>query len=683
MKRLLCVPLLCSVLVWAPSFSAHGGSYRGPGDTLPPGGGGAGSPGGGVTGPTGPSVPGRATTPSRGGPAPTGPGVPTGGPVQGTVTGAGELERDLTQWIYWWEFNKEPYLALKARIHADLPSTGDESWFLGGKQPAHGGDRFKPSQREVYEEVVPALLDVLGKESDNHIVTGCLMALAKIGDAPSEDDHSLLAPVIGRYLADANQEIRETAAVALGILAHRSSVDTLAALLLDTEDGQRLVQANHVDDRTRAFAAYGLGLIGARVSDEAVRRAIVVLLQRAMDDDRTKTRDLGVACVIAQGLVPLDADAGSSARIEQLDRLLAFLQGEQQNHLVRAHCPAAMARLLVGLTGEEHEAQRQRLAEALIGRLQARKEKDEVVQSSVQALGLLGTWDGAHPLDVRIRAALMAAQREAGSAQARLYALIALAKVGGRPGASPDAAGRSEVQQFLLSRLADGRGPTRPWAGLACGVLGHELLGRDAAAASLSELQGAVRRSLAEESNPEIVGAFAIAAGLLEDREAAAKLVERLHEDKSDDALGYVSLGLGLMGARDAAPEIERVLAEAKYRPELLKQAAIALGLLGDKNVVPLLVDQLAASKSLATQASVSSALGFIGDRRSLAPLERMLRDTERTESARGFAAVALGVVADKELLPWNSKIALDLNYRASTPTLVEPASGTGILDIL
>jgi hypothetical protein len=59
-----------------------------------------------------------------------------------------------------------------------------------------------------------------------------------------------------------------------------------------------------------------------------------------------------------------------------------------------------------------------------------------------------------------------------------------------------------------------------------------------------------------------------------------------------------------------------------------------------------------------------------------------MLQSDGLTETARGFAAVALGIVGDKEPLPWNTKIALDLNYRAATQTLTDP-HGTGILDIL
>ena len=71
------------------------------------------------------------------------------------------------------------------------------------------------------------------------------------------------------------------------------------------------------------------------------------------------------------------------------------------------------------------------------------------------------------------------------------------------------------------------------------------------------------------------------------------------------------------------------------------------------------------------------------GDHRSIDPLVTMLQNDGLTERARGFAAVALGIVADKEDLPWNSKIGVDLNYRASTSTLTDQSSGTGILDIL
>ena len=59
-----------------------------------------------------------------------------------------------------------------------------------------------------------------------------------------------------------------------------------------------------------------------------------------------------------------------------------------------------------------------------------------------------------------------------------------------------------------------------------------------------------------------------------------------------------------------------------------------------------------------------------------------MLGNADLTDKARAFAGVALGIVADKEDLPWNSKISIDINYRANTTTLTG-GDGTGLLDIL
>ena len=235
-----------------------------------------------------------------------------------------------------------------------------------------------------------------------------------------------------------------------------------------------------------------------------------------------------------------------------------------------------------------------------------------------------------------------------------------------------------------MSQLADGKSGVKAWAGLSCGVMANELAKATNPSSKIATLQGAVRSAMEDESkDPSRLGAFAIASGIMGDVEAKPTLLKRLDSEKDETARGYIAIGLGLMNALDAKEKINKIVDESKYRPDLLKQAAIALGLLGDKDLVPKLITLLQESKGLATQASLSSALGFIGDQRSIDPLVVMLQNDSLTERARGFAAVALGIVADKELLPWNSKIGLDLNYRASTETLTNQASGTGILDIL
>ena len=47
----------------------------------------------------------------------------------------------------------------------------------------------------------------------------------------------------------------------------------------------------------------------------------------------------------------------------------------------------------------------------------------------------------------------------------------------------------------------------------------------------------------------------------------------------------------------------------------------------------------------------------------------------------RAFAIVSLGLIADDKELPWNTAIAMGINYQALTETMSNGASG--VLDIL
>lgn len=693
MKRLLLAAacLACGSLATEGTLSAHGGQYRGPGDIVPPGGtastpGGVGTPGGGV----GPSVPGtgRPTTPG-----PQGPGVP-GAPAQGAFTPGSGDGSDLTSWAFWWEFNKDPYLNLKAHLHEGLAESGSPGWFLGldEKRPKH---TLAPDEKDIRTVVVPALLHALETESSSDVVTGCLVALAKIGDPPSEGGESAFEPVIARFLSHPSSEIQETAAVALGILANPRSIPLLRDLALNTSRGRQLVGSNvEVPYRTRAFAAYGLGLIGSRTGDEPSRMLVVQILRQAMEADDTRTRDLKVGCTIAMGLVPLTTiEAPSlsegtparpeSSRLAQIDYLLGFLGDEEQHSLVRAHGPAALARLVNagGLPPGRASEVRERVAGELLRRIETPRESIDIQQSCILALGQLGTSDDS-PLDRRIRGVLVEVPKRMADQQARRFSLIALAQSGGTPGSGDPAHGTAEVCSALLKQLVDGKSSVQPWAGLACGVLAERLVSHQLDALVPAGLGRGVRQALAEESDPAHLGAYAIAAGIMRDVESIPILLKRLERERDDTAAGYLAVALGLTGAREAVPRIQALVEASRHRPDLLKQAAIALGLLGDKEAVPKLVGLLREARSLGAQAALASALGIIGDRRSLVPLVEMLADGDLTDGARGFAAVALGIVADKEKWPWNSKIALDLNYRASAPTLTDPG-GTGILDIL
>jgi HEAT repeat protein len=660
----LALALLASLANPTRAARVHGGQYRAPGAVPGPSAGPL--PGGGVPGPA---------------VAATGAGAP----------GTGGASGDLTDWSVWWVNNQAPYLALKERIRAQSTLTGSDGFFLGLGQK-HQEVGLGPTVDQVRDQIVPALFAVLERETDKDLVSGALVALAKIGDDGTAVDAGRFEAAFARLLPSPSQELRETAALALGILASPRVMPTLAHLLWDTPEAQKRVRAREVDYRTRSFAAYGLGLVGARTTSELERQQIVAILRRAIEEDDTRSRDLEVACLIAIGLVPLatidsplatvpvDEQPPESGRLAQLEFLLAILRDERRETLARAQCPVTLVRLLAGLPEPYHARYRAEIAAELFERIE--DDRQDVVQSCIVALGQLGTNDGKDMLDGRIRRVLVNVPRTLSDPQARAFAMIATASVGARYGVEQTGTGIDEAKEFLVDQLAWGKNAVQPWAALGCGVLAWRIRDVGGAHPALESLERALRAGLDDEGSPEKLGAYALGAGLARSEASVPRLMRLLEKELQDDARGQVALALGLLQHGEASELLRTIVARSKYRPALLRDCSIALGLLGDKDVGTQLVRQLEEARSLAAQSAIVSALGFIGDRRSVEPLLALLGNRLANEKARAFAAVALGNVADKELLPWNSKIGVDLNYRAAPATLSDPLTGTGILDI-
>ncbi|RKZ12810.1 hypothetical protein DRQ53_14255 [bacterium] len=679
----------------------HGGTYRGPGDTVPPGGGGGGGGGGPSTpGPGGPSTPGPAgpSTPGPSGPATPGAGPSGPAPTAPTTQGGGDSGPDLTTWQFWWGFNKEPYLNLKARIHSGSTATGSDDFFIGHGQQTQSKDNFKPSEADIRSKIVPALIDAIENETNNDIATAALIALAKIGDEKGQDGVSQFEAVIKTRLGDSVQEIKETAALSLGILANPASIDILEQIALDQPEGRRAIgkAESQIGYRTRAFAVYGLGLIGYQAEDAEHRSRIVKLLHGLLESPRFSTRDIKVAAMISMGLVPIaqisnpEPIDGEEApeimpwdtRQEQIEYVIDFFEtdnNKNRDYIVRSHAPHALSLLIRGSEAEHKDRVAGALVEFFGGRTQ--KGQKQLRQSAVLAMGAIGDTDSApeDKTDIEIRKRLFAAVKDS-DPQVKNFSLIALAQIGGNLGEGDPTDGLRDIRKHLSKQLAKGRS-RKSWAGLSIGIMERKLA--DANGPTSAEQLNAVMMSLQGAKAVREVGAYAIGLGIAKHVGASDMMQTKLDEMSQDEARGYIAVGLGLMGAQGSKEQIQEIVSKSKYRADLLKQAAIALGLLGDKTVVTDLLKMLKEdAKTLSSQAAIASALGFIGDSRSIDPLVDMFQDDSLTDKARAFAGVALGIVADKEPLPWNAKISVDINYRANTTTLTGDG-GTGVLDIL
>ena len=266
-------------------------------------------------------------------------------------------------------------------------------------------------------------------------------------------------------------------------------------------------------------------------------------------------------------------------------------------------------------------------------------------------------------------------------AQSRSFALIALAHIGARPGGGDEpGSGSDEIERHLMRSLVSGEQRQRPWAALASGVFTYALVREGSP--QPSTLASAMRGELADARNPELVGALCIGLGLMQDQNSVELLQETFDEVSDAETRGFAAVALGLLQARGSIERITKVVERSEYRPELLKRCAIALGLMGDKQVADALTSMLSESTSLASQAALAEGLGFIGDHRAVRPLGDMLSDPSITALARGFAAASLGLVGARDELPWKTPITTELNYRAAPETLND-SQGKGIANLL
>jgi HEAT repeat protein len=632
---------------------AHGGRYGGPSDSVPPnlGGGGDGTPGG-------PGNPGGPSTPGPGGPATGGAkGPTTGGPAApptGGRNGSGAFGKSRNkgsggydQWEFWWENNDDPFLALKDRMRRGriTSQSGLARGLSSNADPAR-----RPTPSDVADTIVPALLSVMDS-SEADLVDSAVLALARV--LPSEKS-AVALPALRAALHHDAKSVRESATLALGVLGAPEAVVDLRELLLDTPDGRAATRhPNGVEPQVRAFAAAALGLIGAPQAAADLERVV-------RDGKLGANDDLKALALLSLGLL----SGGHEA-------IVAFEQdalGDRElPALVRAQAPIALARIA------DQEAGRSAARGALhflLARFQDEK-SDDVRRSLAIALGRIA---GAE--DVEVIDGLAEASERASDVSTREFSLMALAELGARDG---DAAGHAALHQrlgALFTRTLEQpvHSTDKPYGALGLGVWARNpaLDRKDSDAA-----RSAIAAQFERENNPSFKGALAISLGLLGAAEHSDALASCLEDARESPLRGYLAVGLGLMNSRRHSEALITALETKGVDSKAKLQYARALGLLGDAKAVDVLTRQFKESNTLQESSATVQALGLIGDRGAIVPLVAVLRDARETPQRRGFAAVGLGLLAEKTDLPWSTRFTIDSNYRAKTAALIE------IFDIL
>jgi HEAT repeat protein len=603
--------LAATLTMGVSAFADHCNSYRGPAGQVPPTGRTPNDPtpptgpGGGVTGG---GTGGGSTTPSPvpgvtgGGPAgPRGGATPRGatpGRGRGRTSGAEGFER----WEFWWEYNKDALLNLRARLSERETASGSSDFFLGSADKANTVNVTRPTERLVKESVIPALITATG---DKYYLVrdAAVLSLGKIGD-PSA------LPTLVKMLKDEHREVQESAALSLGLLGNKEALPILVALMKDNDESHTITGRREILTRTRGFATVGLGLLG----DEQAVPALLSML-----DTNEPQKDVQVCAAVALGILK-STDA--------VEKLISIVKDEQADEFLRAYAATSLGKI-----GD---------ARAIPVLENALRDKNlHVSRSAVMSLSLFNGDAVAKVVDSIIEVA-----EKGRDAQAKNWAMITLGRIGG-----------SAAKKTLMAAVEGEQRSTQAFA-----ALGLALFGMKTPDAGITDV---LRKSIEDVKDPSVKGAFAIALGLLQDKSSETLLTDIVKSPGTADLRGYSAIALGLMRARNSTPTIEAIVKETT-EPTLQRSGAMALGLMGDRNVVTLISTILKTTSNTEVMSSAATALGTIGDHTAIDPLlEAMNPQSKLTDTARAYAASAIGILGEPTDVPKMSLIARDLNYRA------------------
>jgi len=622
-------------------------------------------PGGG--GPTTPTPTPPVKTPPRVDPPPT---APRKIPELGDRKGRRGLADTSGGWVPWWEANADAFRSgrrLEGVVTGDSPIAQ-----VGGGGVATDAARAKA--KAIEDVILPTLRAVLDPSvhEDSDVLASAFLALGKTTNDPA-DIQRLRAALRRR---EGPELPREGAALGLGLLRRTDAARTFDGRELDRvrTDLFDAIDDDRIPVRTRCFAALSLGLLAGQPTapgdafakdGKLVVRGLWTRIQEDRAGDETAVALLVALSMQCRQGVP-------EAVLTGLRGLVAtgLLGGRRHGGIVQAQAALTLARLAdVDAAG------------VFLGILKGRAQSLEVRRSAILALGVL-----APRLDeVRRVGAIDALVSHARRGDPDTTGLAWI--TAGRVLAADLADGSSAIltRTAVADGLADvatrGAHAVRPFAALGL-ALAAEGRGRSFSLPDFVPLRARALSLLREGAadgtmDPGSRGAFLIGLGLAVDRPSSRLLAQIVRDGRGATSLrAHAAAGLGLLGeARDDVLSALHDAMTERSSEDLRREASRALGFLGDRRAVPVLVKDIEAGGADVVLARAAVALGSIGDPSAVRPLADIVMARRASDLSRAVAVAGLGLLGDMEDVPTLSLLSTDSNYLSRTASLAEAVS--------
>jgi HEAT repeat protein len=501
-------------------------------------------------------------------------------------------------WMMWWSTNREEFFSPISPAAAS--------------KPAYAGNVKLVTPETCRETIVPLLLGGL-KDGERQIREAAAIALGMCGDGRDAD--ALIA-----LLGDKDRAVVEAAVMGLGMLSSGEADKALGKIVLDATDSER----------KRGLAALSLGLSGT----EEAGKPLLDGLGSGKSDKLEACRMLGA------GL--WSACDGADGKPDRCALVASQIQKALTNQDSKRRKLLSMG--VAALSKPRDQGSKKFVLDMLVD-----------PRFDVRAAAAIAAGRAFKPDDKASVNALIKALADEGHTLPSRFMIISLGRIG-----SPDAVAH------LKKEVASGEKIRCAFAALALGIAGAV------------DLAPKFRQDLTGPTDERMRGAFAIALGLMKDQKAFASIAQIAQGKPNDELLTACVWYFALAQNPDGRAVLEKIAGQSRVT-RVQEAAATALGILGATESQPFL-SQLLQNKG-AEPARKAGALG-LGRMRDQGALEVLLKvaKADGSVAVRAAAISALGMVARRtEQLPF-ARVAIDAYYGIQNEAIDEVATRVGSL---
>lgn len=447
-------------------------------------------------------------------------------------------------------------------------------------------------------------------DPNEDVATASLVALGRLGQDTVE------APLIA-VLADParTQSVREAAACGLALLGRRNDSDQPRAAL------EKVAATRGTPHRLRGIAIYALGL---RKELDSIEFLIGLTLASSTPTD-----------VVAAAAAAL----GLSQSVEATPTLTALARGNEDED-----APPELVRIYA-IHGLASSGDRSALP-----LLRALTEDPE---SAIRRAAMLAATALSVRADSATEKALRRRMERERSVPCRDVAVLCLGRLGHPRSATT-----------LRNAWAGGQSVHRTYAATA---LGFWTRIQDSTKGVLP-----VRQALAGDTPWLLRGAATVAIAVARDRDAATFLISAA-EAHSDTEVRAISAAVlpEIAPREDAAPVLRRLLVQG-IAPLVKREAAMALGALGDVAATPALLRVIEGTDGLYERGAATVALGRIGGPGAVKQLLAIATDPDSEDVLRSLATAALGILLEHPSARPLHDVGRDLDWQSQSEIVTE-----------